>query len=100
MAQTNAGIAGALGINVPRLTLIPARCAIGISQSGAGFRVIHTMSGKELGIVARTPELVWGYIPARTSDLQEAEWGTADAAAIALDAHILDHKLATSGEVA
>lgn len=112
MDQDHAGIAGLLGIarpsgtDQPRLTLVPARCAVGISASGAGFRVVHTMSGKYLGTVARLsvsylpgakPVTRWGYAcPQGCADGKdhESEWTTAHAAATALSAHMLDHGLA------
>lgn len=97
MAQTNAGIAGALGLNVPRLTLVPSHCAEGISRSGAGFRVIHTMSGHELGTVAKMLDGDWGYIcsdPRSCPNHDYSGFPTADSAAIALSAHMLDHGLA------
>jgi hypothetical protein len=110
--QTNAGIAGALGLNVPRLTLVPARCAVGISQSGVGFRVVHTMSGRESGIVAKVIGAGWCFVcpqgcnaRAASDDevnvwdgISDADFPTANAAATALDAHVLDHKLSAIRE--
>ena len=100
--QTNAGIAGLLGIarpngtDQPRLTLVPARCAEGISRSGAGFRVIHTLSGKYLGTVALRASDGWCWICPKQDCAKGAGYGhpTADAAATALSAHMLDHGLA------
>jgi hypothetical protein len=112
---SHAGIAGTLGIArpdeaKPRLTLEPARCAVGISRSGAGFRVIHTLSGKELGVVARVGD-GWCFAGPAGERLTDAmfHYPTREAAATALSAHVLDHKLsairdrlalAAGGEVA
>lgn len=107
MTQTNAGIAGALGIGAPRLTLVAAHCAEGISRSGAGFRVVHTMSGKELGVVAKVIGAGWCFVcpegcNAHAVDddevnvwdgISDGDFFTADATATALSAHVLDHKL-------
>lgn len=101
MGQTNAGIAGALGLNVPRLTLVPSHRTQGLSASGAGFRVVHTMSGKELGIVARKAEVfvfadvpgTWYYLCPKGCPASEPMHPTADAASTALSAHVLDHEL-------
>jgi hypothetical protein len=108
--SNQAGIAEANGTKEPRLTLVPARCAVGISASGAGFRVVHTMSGKELGFVARVGD-GWCFASPSAERLTDAmfHYSTADAAATALSAHVLDHKLsairdrlalAAGGEVA
>jgi hypothetical protein len=114
--SNHAGAAEASGTQEPRLTLVPARCAVGISASGAGFRVVHTMSGKELGSVARAIDSGWCfvspcacYIGEMWDGTSESGYPTADAAATALSAHVLDHKLsairdrlalAAGGEVA
>ena len=121
MAQTNAGIPGMLGTDAPRLTLVPARCAVGISASGAGFRVVHTLSGKELGIIAKVLGAGWCFVcpegcnARAVSDddvnvwdgISDGDFSSADPAAIALDAHVLEHRaltlrnrLAAGGEVA
>jgi hypothetical protein len=104
MDQDHTGIAGLLGIarpsgtDQPRLTLVPARCAVGISASGAGFRVIHTMSGRELGIVYRKgigPHAsAWCNVCPKGCGPSEADYPTAHSAATALSAHMLDHGLA------
>lgn len=102
MAQTNAGIAGLLGISRPsgtdqaRLTLIAARCAEGINRPGAGYRVIHTLSGLHLGIVARRDEVPgWCYVCPREG-CEPSDFAHPDkhSAATALSAHMLDHGLA------
>jgi len=100
MDQDHARIAGLLGIarpsgtDQPRLTLIPARCAVGISASGAGFRVIHAMSGKYLGVVARVGD-GWCFASPSAERLTDTmfHYPNREAAATALSAHILDHKL-------
>lgn len=103
--SNQAGIAEASGTKEPRLTLVAAHCAEGISRSGAGFRVVHTMSGMELGIVANRQFYVggrkffsgWCYVCPLPCDypqgLSYADHPTADAAATALSAYVLDHKL-------
>lgn len=102
-----AGTAEATGTKEPRLTLVPARCAVGISASGAGFRIVHTMSGMELGLVAKVIGAGWCFVcpqgcnaRAASDDevnvwngISDGDFSTADAAATALSAHILDHKL-------
>lgn len=102
MDQDHAGIAGLLGISRPsgtdqaRLTLTASRCAEGINRPGAGYRVIHTLSGLHLGIVARRDEVPgWCYVCPR-EDCEPSDFSHPDkhSAAIALSAHMLDHGLA------
>jgi hypothetical protein len=102
MDQDHAGIAGLLGISRPsgtgqaRLTLVAARCAEGINRPGAGYRVIHTLSGLHLGIVARRDdEPGWCYIcPREGCEPSDFSHPDKHSAAIALSAHMLDHGLA------
>lgn len=102
MAQTNAGIAGLLGIARPsgtdqaRLTLTASRCAEGINCPGAGYQVVHTLSGLHLGIVARRDhESGWCYVcPREGCEPSAFDHSDKHSAAIALSAHMLDHGLA------
>jgi hypothetical protein len=79
----------------PRFTLHPAHCANGISKSGAGFRVVHTASGKQIGVVAWVGD-GWCYShPADTGLTDDMlHHPTPEAAATALLAHDLDLNLA------
>lgn len=98
----HAGIAGLLGIARPsgtdqaRLTLVAARCAEGINRPGAGYRVIHTLSGLHLGIVGRRDdEPGWCYVcPREGCEPSDFSHPDKHSAAIALSAHMLDHGLA------
>jgi hypothetical protein len=79
----------------PRFTLHPARCAVGISKSGAGFRVVHTASGQQIGVVAQVGD-GWVYVhPSDTGLTDEMfHYPSPQIAATALGAHDLDLNLA------
>ena len=86
--QTVGAVATSHG--TPRLELVPARCAVGISKSGAGHRVVHRMSGKELGIVAKPAgESGWRFYLS-PSGVQSLSFSDPDEAAEALADYVLD----------
>jgi hypothetical protein len=95
MDQTNAGMAEVIGSGAERLTLVAAPIGIG------GFRVIHAMSGKELGLVAcvgryTAPDeshVTWGYDCPQGSSGSWPGFTTPEAAAEAMAAVILDAEM-------
>ena len=91
--QTVGAVATSHGM--PRLELVPARCAVGISKSGAGHRVVHRMSGKELGIVAKPNDSgrnIWRFY--LESGVESIPFTSPDEAAEALADYVLDCALA------